>query len=84
MAAQQLVRKFHRVHVPLTFWQDTGHSCDIKATQRLVGHICKTSVREVLAAPAQNIPKCSTQSPPSHVVRVLRAVDLFGMPKCHL
>lgn len=60
MAAQQLVRKFHRVHVPLSFWQDTGHTCDIKATQRLIGHICKTSVPEVLATPAQSIPISST------------------------
>eukprot|EP00892_Ulva_mutabilis_P006095 jgi/Ulvmu1/3858/UM018_0077.1 len=47
MATQQLVRKFHRIHVPLSFWQDTGHSCDMQSTQRLVQHACKTAVPEV-------------------------------------
>lgn len=55
MAAQQLVRKFHRVHVPLAFWQDTGHSCDVRSTQRLVQHVCKIALPEVRLAGGRGI-----------------------------
>lgn len=55
MATQQLVRKFHRVHVPLSFWQNTGHSCDVQATQRLVRHACKVSIPDVRRPPARHL-----------------------------
>jgi hypothetical protein len=46
-AAMHIVRKFHRISFPLYFWQDTGHSTDVAAMQRLVDQTCKVDVPDV-------------------------------------